>query len=198
MQKVFVLSLFRTGTQSIQHFLEQLGYKTAHWAGSYIDQDSIQHLSEEEIMPLLYAIENQFDAFCDTPYSVMYEHFDKTYPGSKFILIVRDTKDWIKSVRRLFKTFPSPEFGAYDKIVFWKYFQNKPIHVDELSDDDLEYMYLQHAYDAIKYFGGREDLLVCHLSDEDKEKRIIDFLDIKDQNLVNIKMDYIDFIKQVK
>jgi len=177
MQKVFVLSLFRTGTQSTQHFLEQLGYKTAHWAGSYIDQDSVQNLPEEEILERLYAIENQFDAFCDTPYSVMYEHFDKTYPGSKFILIVRDTKDWIKSIRRIFDTFPRDEFGAYDKIVFWKYFKNKPMHIDELSDKDLEDMYLEHAYSVIKYFGGREDLLVCHLSDEDKAERIATFLD---------------------
>jgi hypothetical protein len=197
MENVFVLSLFRTGTQSTHKFLETLGYKTAHWAGSYIDQDSIQHLSEEEILPLLYAIENQFDAFCDTPYSIMYEHFDTTYPGSKFILIVRDTKDWIRSVRRLFKRFPDPEFGAYDKIVFWKYFKNKPMHINDLSDKDLEDMYLEHAHRIIKYFGGREDLLVCHLSDKDKEERIINFLGITDSSLLNLKMDNIDFIKEI-
>jgi len=192
MSKVIVLSLFRSGTQSTQHFLEELGYKTAHWAGENIDQDSIQNFPEKEILEKLYSIENQFDAFCDTPYSVMYEHFDKTYPGSKFILIMRDTQDWIKSVRRIFNTFPRDEFGAYDKIVFWKYFQNKPMHINELSDEDLKYMYLEHAHSIFEYFGGRNDLLVCHLSDEDKAERIATFLDKTDIP----EFRTIDFIRQ--
>lgn len=44
------------------------------------------------------ALERHY-ALCDPPIPILYEKLDQAYPGSKFILTVRNEDKWLTSVR---------------------------------------------------------------------------------------------------
>src|ERR1700722_18021784 len=50
----------------------------------------------------------QWYALSDLPIPLLYEKLDRAYPGSKFILTVRNEADWVKSVERLW----DPRFNS--------------------------------------------------------------------------------------
>jgi hypothetical protein len=197
MNKVFVLSLFRTGTQSTQQFLEDLGYRTAHYGGEYIDYWTLKAMSEKQAMSRLESIEEQFDAFTDIPYHSMFEYFDNKYPGSKFILITRDIDGWIKSVNKIYSFFENKEFNRFEEFVYKKYLKQIPKDRSECTDEVLTELYNSHIFAVSEYFSGRTDLLTLNLYDQDKERKIIDFLGITDTSLTNTKMQNLDFMKGV-
>jgi len=80
-RKVFCVGLGKTGTTSVKEALRILGYRTLrlplHWKG--IDD---------------------FDAALPGVSAAMYPELDEAYPGSKFILTVRDVEGWLKSIER--------------------------------------------------------------------------------------------------
>ena len=197
MNKVFVLSLFRTGTQSTQQFLEDLGYRTAHYGGEYIDYGRLRLISDQEAIDELSKIEDQFDAFTDMPYHSMFEYFDNKYPGSKFILITRDIDSWIKSVNKIYSFFDIKDFNPIERFVYKKYLDKIPKDRSECTDEVLSELYNSHVFAVSEYFSGRTDLLTLDLYDQDKERKIIDFLGITDTNLTNTKMQNLDFMNDV-
>lgn len=93
--KIFGIGLSKTGTTSLAHALEILGHRTKDYPGitryrpgdvSSVDPDTV----------------NAFDALTDTPIPSFYRELDQAYPGSKFILTVRDRESWLKSCRKQF------------------------------------------------------------------------------------------------
>ena len=81
-RKVFVIGLNKTGTTSLHYLLERLGYHANHsiwWSRS--------NLSLRLMM---------YDAFSDgNPRN--FDVLDRNFPGSKFILNVRDLDSWLDS-----------------------------------------------------------------------------------------------------
>lgn len=82
--KVFGIGLARTGTTSLSHALEQLGYNSLHWALEG------QVLSWPDFF--------WADAATDTPCSSQFEPLYHTFEGSKFIYTVRDVDSWSRSI----------------------------------------------------------------------------------------------------
>jgi hypothetical protein len=85
--KVFGLGLSKTGTHSLNHALEDLGIRSVH----YPDPGMMVAGRFDE------ALEG-FDAATDISVSAFYRELDAAYPGSKFILTLRDLPQWIASV----------------------------------------------------------------------------------------------------
>lgn len=77
--KYFGVGLPRTGTKSLAAVFTMLGLRTQH--------------------VVLEGYDN-WDAFCDTPVWADWRVLDETYPGSKFILTIRDPEAWAKSFER--------------------------------------------------------------------------------------------------
>ena len=50
----------------------------------------------------------RFDAFQDNPWPLVYRKMDALYPGSKFVLTVRDPDRWVASAVRDFAERDSP------------------------------------------------------------------------------------------
>lgn len=101
--RVFGIGLHKTGTTSLGVALEQLGYDVCHGARP------LRHvLGNEQMMELLrharlepvFRIAEAFDAFEDHPWSVLYRELDQRFPGSRFILTVRDESRWLASAIR--------------------------------------------------------------------------------------------------
>lgn len=77
----------KTGTSSLSAALTILGYRTVH----YPPLDRLRELLDD------------CDAATDTPVACSFRELDRQYPGSRFILTVRDPDSWLSSARREFE-----------------------------------------------------------------------------------------------
>jgi len=164
MTKYFGIGWNRTGTLSLANAFRILGFKAAHWgqiehpirAGFYMkdDYDSIVD----------FVRDSEFDMYSDAPwfYPLVYPKVDERFPGSKFILPIREASSWISSLKVLW----GENDGATAKSpAFIKFFGCDMITGNE---DYFTERCNQHNTDVIKYFEGREqDLLVLHLEKGD-------------------------------
>jgi hypothetical protein len=80
-RKVFCVGLGKTGTTSLKEALRMLGYRTIR-------------------LPLEWQGITDFDAALPGVSAAMYRELDKAFPGSRFILTVRDVDGWLKSIER--------------------------------------------------------------------------------------------------
>lgn len=84
----------KTGTSSLATALSILGFKCMHWARK------IKVVARENNAAgrrPLYPLDEEYAAFCDSPINYMFRELDAAYPGSKFILTVRDLRPWVVS-----------------------------------------------------------------------------------------------------
>ena len=96
--KVFGVGFHRTGTSSLGAALRELGYVVT--GPKWLDEPDLRG----RVVDLALAATDEFDAFEDNPWPVLYRELDRHCPGSKFVLTVRDTDEWLASVVRQFGT----------------------------------------------------------------------------------------------
>ena len=159
--KIFGIGLGKTGTSSLNRALEILGYRSVHnpwnalrmlrlWRGDF-------HFPELD----------QVDAVTEMVSVVYLGQFDRMYPGSKFILPIRDMDDWLCSVERWFSEatglprFRVSQFGCL-----------------RFCREHFIDVYRRHERMVGEYFRGRErDLLTMSICDGDGWDRLCPFLD---------------------
>jgi hypothetical protein len=101
--KIFGIGLSRTGTRTLSEALSLLGFRTAHY---------VEHKREQRGVTTWFAGDFatdsllDYDAAVDLPIPVFYPQLDARYPGSKFILTIRDADSWIASMRRHWAAWP--------------------------------------------------------------------------------------------
>ena len=100
--RVFGIGFHKTGTTTLRDALEILGYRVTGPNGTK-DADIASKLE-----PMVEALAAEFDAFQDNPWPLVYRRMDALYPGSKFILTVRDPERWLQSSVRDFAERDSP------------------------------------------------------------------------------------------
>ena len=112
--KVFGIGLNKTGTSSLHSALELLGYRSHHGGGLDTHERISRAIDERE--PLLRYIEPEPDAIVDVLAITYYFHLaDVQYPGSRFILTLRDIDEWVDSRRRhVERNQRMKEAGTYD------------------------------------------------------------------------------------
>jgi hypothetical protein len=107
-----------------------------------------------------------FDAFQDNPWPLVYREMDSAFPGSKFVLTVRETNDWYESVARHFG-------GQSTAMRQWIYGVGDPIGNEGIYRDRYE----RHNREVGEYFAQRpEDLLVLRVTEGDGWEAICSFL----------------------
>ena len=90
--KIVGIGFHKTGTSSLRSALEILGFKVL---GDRIDlADDIKNDNFTNIFNLI----KKYDAFEDNPWAVIYKEIDINFPNSKYILTIRNEKNWIKSI----------------------------------------------------------------------------------------------------
>lgn len=187
--KIFCIGRNKTGTTSIHKIFLELGIPVGaqreaeqlapDWGGGRYDRIE-QYVRYGGI------------AFQDVPFSLpgTFREMDKRFPGSKFILTVRDSADvWYSSVVRfqskLFGNGRVPTKQDLQNATYvhkgWVWKMNRLIH--STPDDDLynqevlKRSYLDHNAAVIDYFRDRpEQLLVVNLKSVDAAKTISTFL----------------------
>ena len=189
--KVFVIGRNKTGTTSVQHALTELGYRMG-------DQPTAELLMEDwgvRDFKRLIRYCHSADAFQDVPFSNHYtfQAMDAAFPGSKFILTVRDSDDqWYRSVVRFHTMRLRNRTGAdrtptLDDIRddpyrapgwIWRNRELVGIQSEEsYPEAELKSYYNRHNEIIKDYFRHRpDDLLVINLSEPDAMRRLCEFL----------------------
>jgi len=92
--KVFCIGFQKTGTTSLHAALTRLGYETAAVVGRDWPADRLAAEGADLCIETMKA----FDAAQDMPWPLFYRELDDAYPGSKFILTIRDAERWFASI----------------------------------------------------------------------------------------------------
>ena len=144
--KVFGIGFHNTGTKSLGQALGALGYRVTGPNGA---QDPV---IADHAVAIALSLATEHDGFSDNPWALLYKELDATFPGSRFILTVRDEERWIESARQYFGTEETP-------MREWVYGVGSPV------GNEATYLsrYRQHNQAVTEYFQGRDDLLVLDL-----------------------------------
>ena len=159
--RVICIGWHKTGTSTMGSALLKLGYSVL---GARLD--AYYPLAEGDVSRAL-ALADRFDAVQDVPWAALFRELDARYPGSKFILTVRDEKSWLASATRHFGDTPVP-------LHQWLYGK------DRLKGNEDLYLerFRKHSADVRAYFEGRpEDLLEFDLAAGDGWEKLCSFLD---------------------
>jgi hypothetical protein len=93
--RIFGIGMQKTATTSLDAALKHLGFDSAHWLDG---KWAVTILREMRAKGRSETLEKHY-ALCDLPIAILYKELDRAYPGSKFILTVRDEVDWLVSTR---------------------------------------------------------------------------------------------------
>jgi hypothetical protein len=141
--KVFCIGFQKTGTTSMRSALEVLGYRVAGHFG--VDDPEIR----SNALPHALEIADRHSAFQDNPWPLLFRDLDRHFPGSRFILTVRDPQAWIDSVVSHFGDLATP-------MREWIYGHGSPRGNEGAYLERFE----RHNREVREYFAAREgDLL---------------------------------------
>jgi hypothetical protein len=158
--KVFCVGFHKTGTTSLAVALKALGYRVTGPNGVHDPEIATN------VLPMAHGLVGKYDAFADNPWPVIYRHLDVRYPGSRFILLLRDPASWIESQVRHFGRKETP-------MRKWIYGVGCP----EGNEDTYLKRFKDHNADVLSYFKSRpRDLLVMELSRGDGWNELCPFL----------------------
>jgi Sulfotransferase domain len=153
--KIFCLGLSKTGTRSVIQALEILGYRGLHcpW-----DPATMQQIVDGDFA---FRFLKEVDAVADTPVVRYYPQLDRLYPGSKFILTVREMESWLDSCARHWKHYDPDArnlapLEIIDLVVYG---------CSRFNRERFRFVYEQHVWEVQRYFARRpDDLLVYDLT----------------------------------
>ena len=188
--KVFCVGRNKTGTTSLEAALQSLGLRMGLQARGEMLRDDWAVRNFKRVIELCKAA----DAFQDVPFSsrFTFQAMDMHFPGSKFILTVRDSPEqWFDSMVR-FQTklvnkgrVPTAEdlrnFEYRYKGYLWDGFlKTYSSHEADLYRKEVYIQnYDDHNRSVIEYFRHRpDDLLVLNVNDGDAMPRLCSFLGI--------------------
>lgn len=190
-EKIFCIGRNKTGTTSLKIALEDLGYKIGDQATAELFLQDYKKRNFVNIIDYCHTAE----AFQDIPFSLPYTFIplDHAFPGSKFILTVRDSaEEWYDSIIR----FQAEKHGGGElptkevlQNTTYRYkgfaWETKKI-VFNTPDDDIynKEMFIEHYKYHNKmvkdYFRFRpDDLLILNLKDDNAYQKLCKFLDRK-------------------
>jgi hypothetical protein len=106
--RIFGIGLSRTGTTSLADALNVLGYRSLHFPDDPRTRKEVLVFLAAGGDSLQLSVLRRFDALTDTPICATFEALDATYPGSKFILTVREKQAWLESCRRAWEGWIAP------------------------------------------------------------------------------------------
>lgn len=189
--KTFCIGFNKTGTTSLEKFMSIHGFR----CGDQRRGELLMTDYTEGRWQGLKDLVDSADFFQDLPFSApgTFRVLDETYPGSRFILTLRDSPEqWYRSLvefhRRVFgrgeriPTRRDLETADYRYPGFaWQV--NRALY-DSPSEDpyrreDLIAAYENHRREVLAHFRGRKNLLTLEISDPKAVDKLADFLNIE-------------------
>lgn len=163
-ERVFAIGLSKTGTSSLTIALRQLGYRTKHFPIEMV----VLRGGELRLRPEEAAVH---ECLTDTPVAYFYRELDRRFPGSKFILTVRDLDGWLKSCRT---HFAKPSWGRRMDRLHTELYGSREFDRAGFSEG-----YERHVSGVTEYFESRpEDLLVLDIGKGEGWDELCSFLEV--------------------
>lgn len=198
-EKVFCLGFSKTGTTSIEHALEILGYNVCkgHWKNNYTFY--LMALSVNKDYDELLRMAEYWDAFADAPWggSDLYIKLLTKYPHAKYILTEREPESWYKSFEKLITMFdlnPDTAFESYHTNGMWgsgHYFESL-FNIKTLTGNKQKIInaYIKYNDDVKTYFRIKQkELLILDLSKVNGWDTICPFLN---SNIPNVDFPHLN------
>jgi hypothetical protein len=188
--KYFCIGRNKTGTTSLRHAFEDLDFVVGDQHRAEVIAD-ICYFSKRFEPLIEYCHSAQ--VFQDVPFSWpgTYRYLDAAFPGSKFILSMRDSEEqWYRSITRAhakyFRTKGPPtieDLKASDYVrKGWMY---NTVRMYDAPDDDpynrdcLIRHYRRHNQDVLDYFSAHpNDLLLINVAKRGDYRRFVEFLGV--------------------
>jgi hypothetical protein len=172
--KIFGVGLSKTGTTSLTRALRILGFKATHCPFFALD-----HFSPTLALRLEKIARR--DAFTDSPIPLFYRELDAAFPGSKFILTIRDRESWLDSCQN-HHVWPGNHIqGTFVPglpLVRTQLMLHKNLYGSERFDrDGFTASYESHRRSVLDFFAERPaDLLVIDLCGGEGWEQLCPFL----------------------
>jgi Sulfotransferase domain len=166
--KVFGIGLSRTGTTSLNSALELLGLRSVHFPCDPRTRREIEGYLSNGGDRLRLSVLRRCDGLTDTPVCATFEALDAAYPGSRFVLTVRDDREawlrscelfWARAIDPFLRQQPDDPYAVYIAAIGRALYGSTEFDLQRFS----------RAYDAYRervdrHFRGREgDVLVLDL-----------------------------------
>lgn len=158
--RVFGIGMHKTATTSLGQALTSLGYNTWHWTSAHAAKAIWRGMNQDGFSDLLEG----YDALCDLPIPLLYERLDRSYPGSKFVLTIREGHRWLEATRRHFDPNWNRWCTGWDQDPFTHRIHQILYGRKTFDSDVMLARYRAHNAAVIDYFRGRpHDLLVLDM-----------------------------------
>jgi hypothetical protein len=172
--RIFGIGMHKTGTTSLHAALRALGFESAHWKNAHWAKAIYEEMTG---YGKSWTVEHNY-ALSDLPIAILYEQLDRAYPGSKFILTLRNEGSWLKSVESHWDHNLNPYRHQWSNDPF-SHKVHKIIY-GRKSFDALCFLerYRRHNTEVREYFKHRpSDLLVMDMSNGAGWQQLCAFLD---------------------
>jgi hypothetical protein len=176
LNKVFGIGLSRTGTTSLTVALQMLGFKSIHWPHDSITQRELTayHSGRADFR---FTIARTFDAVTDTPVATVYRELSQVYPGSRFVLTVRDKTPWLESCANVFKRASRSENTLEGYLGYRATIRRQLYGRTDFDPSDFEAAYSRHVAGVLNWFEPMSSrLLVMNIIEGEGWEKLCSFL----------------------
>jgi len=157
--RIFGVGLQKSATTSLHEAFKILGFDSLHWGAGeapliWYEMNALGRSPTLE----------QWYALSDNPIPILFKQIDKAYPGSKYVLTIRNEADWLESVRKLWSYEHNPTRHLWDV-----YPISNQLHTALYGRADFDAQtflerYRRHNAEVRKHFRYRpNDLLVMDM-----------------------------------
>ena len=171
--KIFGLGLSKTGTSSLGDALNELGFPTIHYPFDELTYNELRQGNYQ------LSILNKYRGIVDIPVAPYYAQLDAAYPGSKFILTVRDVESWLRSAEKHWELMMTWWDNYPDFKKFHEFISVAVYGCIDFSRERFRFVYQTHLLNIKNYFSERkDDLLVMDICDGEGWRSLCDFLHV--------------------
>ncbi|WP_242155134.1 sulfotransferase family protein [Aestuariivivens sediminis] len=161
-QKVFVIGFQKTGTTSLEHALQYLGYRV--YGG---DKNLMKYTNSDDLKAYIKTTLHSWDAVQDMPWPLFYKELYEIYPEAKYILTLRNTNTWIRSVVTYFASIRIP----LHKTIYG-------VPCAEGYEFRYKEVYEQTNARILKFFKNKPNFLVMEMEKDFNYQTLCGFLNI--------------------
>ena len=163
--RIFGIGLHKTATTSLHAAFQLLGFDSFHWNRGDMARDIWDQMggADENIYRGSAMLERYY-ALCDLPIPLLYRKLDDAYPGSKFILTIRNEDKWLNSVAKLWSYQFNPSRWEWDVYPFSNRIHRALYGRIDFDPPTFLARYRQHNAEVREFFKARpNDLLVMDM-----------------------------------
>jgi hypothetical protein len=173
--RIFGIGMHKTATTSLHTAFKTLGYKSGHWVTAHWAKAIYREMTQAGRSPTM----EKFYAVCDLPIPLLFRQFDTNYPGSKFILTVRDEWKWLTSVRKHWNPASNKYRSQWDSDPFSHRVHQLLYGRKDFDPTIFLERYRRHNEEVLEHFRHRPaDLLVMNMDSGSGWKELCMFLGV--------------------